>query len=156
MPKQKLTGSVCCIGVNTYEAELQLMGAPNFRSTNLSIFGAAQPTSTGLATILRVLQCGAGQNASKKTLWFSTREEPIVYINDNPYVLRDVSNPFVNIKSYSGISAGRLESVEKRLKNDIANEAKRNAGLLLVHDERGTCQARQTQETWKSGNTNTF
>ena len=44
--------------------------------------------------------------------------------------------PFVNIKSYTGISAQRL-GVENRLKADILAEAHRNHGLILVHDEQG-------------------
>lgn len=140
--------------MNKVEGELKLFGAPNFRSTNLNIFGAAQPSSPGLATIIRVLGCAPCDHLPnnedtlsivshdsvpqrKRTIWFSTREEPIVYVNDTPFVLRDLSNPFVNIKSYSGITASRLESVEKRLKADIVAEAKRNHGLLLVHDEQG-------------------
>lgn len=153
--------------MNKVEGELKLFGAPNFRSTNLNIFGAAQPSSAGLSTILRVLGCAPCdhiQNESdidgllqvspsicdhntnnnnscstnrKRTIWFSTREEPIVYVNETPFVLRDLASPFVNIKSYTGISAHRLESVEKRLKADILAEAKRNHGLLLVHDEQG-------------------
>lgn len=136
-----------------------MFGAPNFRSTNLNIFGAAQPSSAGLATILRVLGCAPcdhdtsiensivdssdnllsipHEGQRKRTIWFSTREEPIVYVNDTPFVLRDLASPFVNIKSYTGISASRLESVENRLKADILAEAKRNHGLLLVHDEQG-------------------
>jgi hypothetical protein len=156
------------------EGELKLFGAPNFRSTNLNIFGAAQPSSAGLATILRVLGCapcdhpnstepagnvlfvpedtssvksnstdmlGSDSSQRKRTIWFSTREEPIVYVNDTPFVLRDLASPFVNIKSYSGISSNRLESVENRLKSDILAEAKRNHGLLLVHDEQGNTKS---------------
>lgn len=127
-----------------------MFGAPNFRSTNLNIFGAAQPSSAGLSTILRVLGCAPCDHnesslssllpsgpSGKRTIWFSTREEPIIYVNDTPFVLRDLSSPFINIKSYTGISAPRLESVEVRLKADILAEAKRNHGLLLVHDEQG-------------------
>lgn len=172
------------VGVNKIEGELKLFGAPNFRSTNLNIFGAAQPSSAGLATIMRVLGCAPCDHLStdgasnenkrtnktnnllkvpedntesnddtnstnstellsaeaiqrKRTIWFSTREEPIVYVNDTPFVLRDLASPFVNIKSYTGISSYRLESVENRLKADIQAEAKRNHGLLLVHDEQG-------------------
>jgi len=149
--------------MNKIEGELKLFGAPNFRSTNLNIFGAAQPSSSGLATILRVLGCApcthnnnfiddnhllsnsqesllnsSASKSRKRTIWFSTREEPIIYVNETPFVLRDLASPFVNIKSYSGISANRLESVEKRLKADILAEAKRNHGLLLIHDEQGT------------------
>lgn len=157
--------------MNKVEGELKLFGAPNFRSTNLNIFGAAQPSSAGLATILRVLGCApcdhlniteatagnvltvpedttsTNSNSTdvllpdsipkKRTIWFSTREEPIIYVNDTPFVLRDLASPFVNIKSYTGISSNRLESVENRLKADILAEAKRNHGLLLVHDEQG-------------------
>ena len=152
--------------MNKVEGELKLFGAPNFRSTNLNIFGAAQPSSAGLATILRVLGCAPcdldltvpvntpknnhflsstpesqdsfhDAQSRKRTIWFSTREEPIIYVNETPFVLRDLESPFVNIKSYTGISAHRLESVENRLKADILAEAKRNHGLLLVHDEQG-------------------
>ena len=137
------------IGINRVEGELKLFGAPNFRSTNLNIYGAAQPSSSGLATVLRVLGCAPCDHIEnfslntevstrKRTIWFSTREEPIIYVNDTPFVLRDHSSPFVNIKSYTGISSKRLESVENRLKADILAEAKRNHGLLLVHDEQGT------------------
>ncbi len=129
--------------MNNIESELKLLGAPNFRSTNLNIYGAAQPSFSGLTTILRVLGCGPDDSPEskalgKRALWFSTREEPIVYINDIPFVVRDSSNPFVNIKSYSGISGSRLESVEKRLQADIVSESKRNNGLILVHNEQGT------------------
>lgn len=128
--------------MNNIDSELKLLGAPNFRSTNLNIYGAAQPSLSGLATILRVLGCGPDASpeskaAGKRAVWFSTREEPIIYINDSPFVVRDNTNPFVNIKSYSGISGSRLESVEKRLKADIIHESKRNNGLSLVHDEQG-------------------
>jgi hypothetical protein len=149
------------VGMNRVEGELKLFGAPNFRSTNLNVYGAAQPSSAGLATILRVLGCApCTHNAHpmdfearldsqdsfnspiqrKRAIWFSTREEPIIYVNDTPFVLRDLANPFVNIKSYSGINASRLESVEKRLKADILAEARRNHGLLLIHDEQGIQQ----------------
>ena len=152
-----MTRKYSLVGMNKIEGELKLFGAPNFRSTNLNIFGAAQPSSAGLSTILRVLGCAPcdhlshqndfldtpdidadpARSGGKRTIWFSTREEPIVYINDTPFVLRDLASPFVNIKSYTGISAQRLESVENRLKADILAEAKRNHGLILVHDEQG-------------------
>lgn len=147
--------------MNKVEGELKLFGAPNFRSTNLNIYGAAQPSSDGLTTILRVLGCAPcdhsdsdfltvedlniNNSARKRTIWFSTREEPIIYVNDTPFVLRDLASPFVNIKSYTGISANRLESVENRLKADILAEAQRNHGLLLVHDEQGKTQRNYNQ-----------
>lgn len=66
---------------------------------------------------------------------FSAREEPIIYINKLPFVLRDSDSPLTNIKRYQGISASRLEQMEARLKEDVIREATKYNGLLLVHDE---------------------
>lgn len=120
-----------------FSADLKLLGAPNFRRANLGVFGVAQPTVPGLGTILRLLRCGPHTECRPETscTWFSTREEPIIYLNGRPFVLRDIDSPFENIRSYAGISAARLEQMEQRLKLDIAAEAAANNGLLLVHDE---------------------
>ena len=34
--------------------------------------------------------------------WISTREEPVLYINGMPYVLRESETPFTNIKHLKG------------------------------------------------------
>lgn len=126
--------------------DINLLGAPNFRQANLNVFGVAQPTIPGLATVLRLLRCGPfheipddntnpDSSSCQTCTWFSTREEPLIYINGRPFVLRDRESPFENIRSYAGISATRLEQMEKRLKADIVEEAARNNGILLVHDE---------------------
>ena len=114
-------------GVNE-KPDIHLMGAPNFRLADLDIFGVAQPTTAGIQTILKLF--------SDFTIWVSTREEPMVYINQMPYVIRDFKNPFQNVNTYKGISVFRLEQVEKRLKEDILLEMKRWNGLLLVHNEK--------------------
>lgn len=123
--------------INRAGLDLRLLGAPNFRQADLNVFGVAQPTVPGLSTLLRLLHCGphAECRAEQSCTWFSTREEPLIYINGRPFVLRDQDSPFENIRSYAGISASRLEQMELRLKADIAEEAARNNGLLLVHDE---------------------
>lgn len=117
--------------------DLKLLGAPNFRRASLDIFGVAQPTVPGLSTLLRLVQCGPQMEyrPERSCTWFSTREEPLIYINGRPFVLRDRDSPLENIRSYAGISASRLEQMELRLKADIAEEAARNNGVLLVHDE---------------------
>lgn len=120
--------------------DINLLGAPNFRQANLSVFGVAQPTIPGFTTILRLLLTGPSvpdeqANGHQTCTWFSTREEPLIYINGRPFVLRDRESPFENIRSYSGISATRLEQMESRLKEDILIEAGQNNGILLVHDE---------------------
>lgn len=115
-----------------------ILGAPNFRGSDLNIYGVAQPAVHGLHTILHVLRCSpwTRTESSTKCIWISTREEPLIYVNDRPFVLRDESSPFTNIHFYSGIRPTRLESMEERLKEDILSEGKRSNGLIVVHDER--------------------
>ena len=116
-----------------------LQGAPNFRSIDLSIYGVGQPTISGLSTVLTLLNCNpASGDDHPPCLWFSSREEPMVYINQTPFVLRDEDVPLENIKRYQGINSSRLEQMEARLKEDILAEVRKNDGLLLVHDEIGT------------------
>lgn len=44
------------------------------------------------------------------------QEEPVVFINGQPFVLRESARPFKNMQEYTGIDAERLESMEARLK----------------------------------------
>jgi hypothetical protein len=50
-----------------------------------------------------------------------------------PFVLRDASNPFQTLTLSD--RASNLEDIERRLKLDILDEARRYGGLLLFHDE---------------------
>ena len=45
--------------------------------------------------------CAAGR---RKVLWFNMREEPVIYINGNPYVVREANKPFANLE-YTGQSS---------------------------------------------------
>ncbi|KAG7089324.1 hypothetical protein E1B28_011021 [Marasmius oreades] len=118
------------------DLELNVHGAPNFRAPkqgDLNVFGVAQPRTQGLRAILSVLRCRPGIPDPSHVVWFSTREEPIVYISGRPFVLRDASQP----KKTLSISdrAENLEGIELRLKNDILQEAAKFGGLLLTHNE---------------------
>ena len=131
--------------------EFYLDGAPNFRQSDLNVFGVSQPTRSGLVTVLTVLlglpvpptvltpgsitSTSSASSEERSVLWFNTREEPLIYIHGKPYVLRDAETPKQNIRTYSGISADRLEMMEERLKEDIIRESKKCQGVLLVHDE---------------------
>lgn len=74
--------------IDRREAPLEavnLRGATSFRyAGSLGVYGCAQPTKTGLRTVLSVLKSKntVDENGLKKlgkeTIWFSTREEPIV------------------------------------------------------------------------------
>ncbi|KAI9320761.1 inositol hexakisphosphate-domain-containing protein [Dichotomocladium elegans] len=121
-------------GTNT-KLDFHLQGAPNFRVAKLNVYGVAQPTIVGLSTILALLNCHPKSLSEASCTWFSTREEPLIYINGCSYVLRDYADPMQNMSAFQGITSKRLEKVEERLKADIVKELKNMGGLLLVHQE---------------------
>ncbi|KNE59574.1 hypothetical protein AMAG_18209 [Allomyces macrogynus ATCC 38327] len=126
------------LGISEHLPGVHLQGAPNFRMLDLNVFGVAQPSATGLSTILTLLNmhpAALSHDASSSTLFISTREEPILYINGRPYVLRDADAPQQNLRSLTGIARARLEQLEARLKDEVIAEASRYHGLVLVHDE---------------------
>lgn len=105
---------------------------------NLGVYGVAQPTIIGLKTVLSMLGChpSSGEekgDAAQQAVWVCTREEPVVYVGDRPFVLREANKPYDAL----GMSdrAENLEDIERRLKRDILAEAAKNQGLLLVHEE---------------------
>ena len=63
------------------------------------------------------------------------REEPVLYVNGQPYVLREAERPFKNLQEYRGIGAERLELMEQRLKEDVLREAEAFHGRVLVSRE---------------------
>lgn len=69
-----------------------------------------------------------------QALWINLREEPVIYINDRPFVLRRLSSPFSNLE-YTGINEERLEEMENRMREDVLMEAKNMSGRVLLHDE---------------------
>ncbi|EPQ54220.1 hypothetical protein GLOTRDRAFT_116807 [Gloeophyllum trabeum ATCC 11539] len=118
------------------DLDLNVHGAPNFRAPrqgNLNIFGAAQPRTQGLRAILSILRARPNTANPTHVVWFSTREEPIIYISGRPFVLRDASEPRRTLKISD--RAENLEDIERRLKNDILQEATKYGGLILTHNE---------------------
>ncbi|XP_010523868.1 PREDICTED: paladin-like isoform X2 [Tarenaya hassleriana] len=112
----------------------QIEGAPNYRQADsLRVHGVAIPTAIGIGNVLRHI--GAHKDGKQvQVLWISLREEPVVYINGRPFVLRDVEKPFTNLE-YTGINRDRVEQMEARLKEDILVEAARYGNKILVTDE---------------------
>lgn len=70
-----------------------------------------------------------------RCVFFSTREEPVIYISGRPFVLRDASDPTEAL--HLADRAETLEGIEDRLKADILAEANKFGGLLLTHYEEG-------------------
>lgn len=109
-----------------------LEGAPNFRQVDgLPVYGVAIPTVRGLRSVLEEL--GAGTDR-RKVLWHNMREEPVIYINGRPYVVREADQPFCNLE-YTGIDKSRVEDMEARLKQDVLKEAgKYGKNILVAHE----------------------
>jgi len=119
--------------VSEYD-EFLIEGASNFRRiSQTSVHAVAQPTIDGLKNVLRKLRRDRGRGES--ILWINLREEPIIYINGIPYVLRDRYFTLRNIRAYSGITSSRLEMLEQRLKEDVINETINYEGRILLHGE---------------------
>jgi protein-tyrosine phosphatase len=68
-------------------------------------------------------------------VWINLREEPFVYINGIPYVLRDMTFTLRNIKSFKGITSSSLEAIESKLKIDVCKELQQYDGKILLHSE---------------------
>lgn len=103
----------------------------------MTIYGVGIPTVSGMKKLLGILHSNA--SSACKLNWVSLREEPVLYINGKPYVLRTINHPIRNIIT-TGISRRDLEEAESRLCNDVLNEIvetnrKRQPPLLLLHDE---------------------
>eukprot|EP00271_Cylindrocystis_brebissonii_P022366 TRINITY_DN8584_c2_g1_i1.p1 TRINITY_DN8584_c2_g1~~TRINITY_DN8584_c2_g1_i1.p1 ORF type:complete len:1580 (+),score=309.80 TRINITY_DN8584_c2_g1_i1:485-5224(+) len=108
-------------------------GAPNYRQVdNLPVFGVAIPTVEGIRNVLHLVGCS--KHGGRPVLWHNMREEPVIYINGRPFVLREVERPFTNVE-YTGIDRARLEQMEMRLKEDILDESKRFSNKIMVSDE---------------------
>ncbi|KAF6255732.1 inositol hexakisphosphate-domain-containing protein [Scenedesmus sp. NREL 46B-D3] len=109
-----------------------LDGAPNFRQVEgLPVYGVAIPTVRGLRNVMDVLGAAQGQRG---VLWHNMREEPVLYINGKPYVVRESDQPFRNVE-YTGIDRSRVEDMEARLKRDVLREAARYEQHILVTEE---------------------
>lgn len=105
-------------------------GAPNFRQVDgLPVFGVAIPTVSGLRNVL-----DAVGGKSRRVLWHSMREEPLVYVNGQPFVLREAERPFSNLE-LTGITRERVEQMESRLREDVLAESERYGGRVLVSRE---------------------
>jgi protein-tyrosine phosphatase len=115
-----------------------IAGAPNFRripfsSSSYSVYAVAQPTTSALQNILQHVH--AENPNHRQCIWINVREEPLIYVNGEPYVLRDQHASLRNIKAYTGISTRRLEQMEQRLKDDVLAEAASYSGRILLHSE---------------------
>ncbi|XP_078171859.1 metal ion-binding protein isoform X2 [Carex rostrata] len=125
-----------CPGCQNLNLPELVEGAPNFREIpGFPVYGVANPTVDGILTVIKRISCSKG---GRPVLWHNMREEPVVYINGKPFVLREVERPYKNMLEYTGIGRERVEKMEARLKEDILREAERYGGaVMVVHETDG-------------------
>jgi hypothetical protein len=124
----------------SHKVEDGIRGAINFRNVHgTKIYALGQPTLEAIDEVVKRVR-GAYPSV-KRMIWITLREEPIVYVHGSPYCLRRESFSLRNMKGkvyslasagfelfkprfsdYGGISASRLEILEKRLREDIVSE----------------------------------
>ena len=76
-------------------------GCPNYRQVpGLPVFGVAIPTTQGLRAAIGIVRHALP--VGTRIVWNNMREEPLIYINGRPFVVRDVGNPFGNLE-YTGV-----------------------------------------------------
>ena len=90
------------------------------------VYGVAMPTEAAIPEV--------AARIGKEFVWVCLREEPVVFVQGHPYVLRVVKDPVSNLEQ-TGIISERVELMEERLKADCLNESRGYDGKLLVHGE---------------------
>jgi hypothetical protein len=96
------------------------------------ISGCSMPSKDAIKAVLTAMDAGPG--GARKVLWTCLREEPVIYINNEPFVLRLFSDPLKNLE-ITGIAKSRVEGMEHRMKQDAQEEQKDYGGRLLLHTE---------------------
>ncbi|XP_057482854.1 uncharacterized protein LOC130769660 isoform X3 [Actinidia eriantha] len=122
-----------CPGCQHPSLPERVEGAPNFREIpGFPVYGVANPTIDGIRS---VIQRTGSSKCGRPVFWHNMREEPVVYINGKPFVLREVERPYKNMLEYSGIDRERVQRMEARLKEDILREAECYGGAIMVIHE---------------------
>merc|ERR1719186_987675 len=85
-------------GIHVLDAKFEKVpGAPNFRQIpGFPIFGTGQPTESGM---LEILKRAKNNKENGKVIWFTVRQEPVVYVNGAPYAPRAPDAPHANVET---------------------------------------------------------
>ncbi|XP_057829529.2 uncharacterized protein LOC131040594 isoform X1 [Cryptomeria japonica] len=146
--RQTVLKSDHCPGCQNMSLPERVEGAPNFREVpGFPVYGVANPTVDGIRAVIHRI---GGWNGGRPVLWHNMREEPVIYINGKPFVLREVERPYKNMLEYTGIDRERVERMEARLKEDILREAERYGGAIMVIHEADDGQIYDAWETVNS------
>merc|ERR1712106_340866 len=108
----------------------KVAGAPNFRQLpGFPIFGTGQPTEAGLVEILK------GEKENPKVIWFTVRQEPVVYVNGAPYAPRAPDAPHAQMETK--LDKAELDSVCVHLANVLKKQLKNSEdGTIKFHKDK--------------------
>lgn len=88
-----------CPGCQNQSLPERVEGAPNFREVSrFPVYGVANPTIDGIRSVIRRIGHSKG---CCPVFWHNMREEPVIYINGKPFVLREVERPYKNMLEYT-------------------------------------------------------
>ena len=105
----------------------KIEGAPNYRHIDgFPVFGTGQPTEQAVLQILNDVKTGK----EEKIIWFLMRQEPVVYIDGQPYAPRLPGHTHVNIEVTMSVEQTRNE--EKHLVNIIKQKIKNGNGKIKI------------------------
>lgn len=109
-----------------------IAGAPYFRIVpKFNIAGVAQATASAVKTIVNELRRA---HIESPIIWVNLRDEPLVYIHNNAYIVRERARPLeaIIIPNATGRS---IEMVERKLKCEVLAEALANGGNVSIWAE---------------------
>ncbi|KAK0535009.1 hypothetical protein OC835_002504 [Tilletia horrida] len=114
------------------KSESTAFSATGAEGIKMEAWGSGMPTVDGLRRALT--RMGAAPGGLSEVVWTSLREEPVLYVNGRPHVLRLADQPLTNVEA-TGVTTEVVESMEKALKEDLVKEAAMRNGRVLLHDE---------------------
>ena len=110
----------------------KIEGAPNFRQlSGFPVFGTGQPTEQAMVEIIKRAKTGKDE---EKIIWFTMRQEPLVYVNGDPYAPRAPENPHVNLEAKMDVQ--QIRSVDKHLAK-VLKKRQEDSGnnTIVVHKD---------------------
>lgn len=88
-----------CPGCQQLNLPERVEGAPNFREIpGFPVYGVANPTVEGIKSVIQRI---SSSKEGRPVFWHNMREEPVIYINGKPFVLREVERPYKNMLEYT-------------------------------------------------------
>merc|ERR1711915_197625 len=111
----------------------KINGAPNYRQLpGFPIFGTGQPTEEGMVEILKRAKSG---KEKAKVIWFTVRQEPVVYVNGAPYAPRAPDAPHAHMETQ--LNKTELDSVCVHLANVLKKQLKASEdSTIKIHKDK--------------------